>query len=258
MLHFFDVFHSLVDVISGRSCRHNFVFVSFGLLYICQAAFQPILSVREVPLLRKHSDNISPMQIPVLLKMGSYINSLRPSDTYTSQYDKPSLVQIMACRLFGAKPLSEPMLPYCQLNPKEHISVKFYLKFKSFHLRKCTWKCRLPKWWPFCLGLNVLKMSYMLVSVSTMRRSSHDLVNHISLLDCSLRIPCNSHFDGLVQDCSISSTEDTAVLHSSITFVILSSVHRRLIFSVRIAQHGVEEFTSLYALACRYTAWHQG
>ena len=26
----------------------------------------------------------------------------------------------MACYLFGAKPLSEPMLPYCQLDPKEH------------------------------------------------------------------------------------------------------------------------------------------
>ena len=30
---------------------------------------------------------------------------------------KPSLVQIMACRLFGAKPLSKPMLPHCPLNP---------------------------------------------------------------------------------------------------------------------------------------------
>ena len=45
----------------------------------------------------------------------------------------PSLFQIMACRLFSAKPLSEPMLLYCQSNPMEHISVEFYLKFKSFH-----------------------------------------------------------------------------------------------------------------------------
>ena len=37
----------------------------------------------------------------------------------------------MACRLIGAKPLSEPVLPYCQLDPKERFSVKFYLKFKS-------------------------------------------------------------------------------------------------------------------------------
>ena len=29
------------------------------------------------------------------------------------------------------------------ITPKEHISVKFYLKFKSFHSWKCIWKCRL-------------------------------------------------------------------------------------------------------------------
>ena len=28
-----------------------------------------------------------------------------------------ALVQVMACRLFGAKPLPEPMLEYCQLDP---------------------------------------------------------------------------------------------------------------------------------------------
>ena len=50
---------------------------------------------------------------------------------------------MMVCRLFGAKPLSEPMLPYCQLDPKGHISMKCYVKFKSFHWRKCTWKWRL-------------------------------------------------------------------------------------------------------------------
>ena len=45
--------------------------------------------------------------------------------------------------LAGAKPLSEPMLEYCQLDHKEHISVKFYFKFESFHSSKYTWKCRL-------------------------------------------------------------------------------------------------------------------
>ena len=34
---------------------------------------------------------------------------------------------------------------YCQLDPKQHISMKFYLKFKYFNFRKCiwTWTCRL-------------------------------------------------------------------------------------------------------------------
>ena len=49
----------------------------------------------------------------------------------------------MACCLVSAKPLSEPILPYCQSDPKEHISVKFYLKFEIFHSRKQTWQCHL-------------------------------------------------------------------------------------------------------------------
>ena len=58
----------------------------------------------------------------------------------------------MACRLFGAKPLPEPMLAYCQLDPWEQVSVKFESEFHNFHSRKCIWKCRLPKWRPFCPG----------------------------------------------------------------------------------------------------------
>ena len=49
----------------------------------------------------------------------------------------------MARCLFGAKPLSEPLITYCQSEPKEHISMKYYFKFKIFHSRKCTRKFRL-------------------------------------------------------------------------------------------------------------------
>ena len=48
---------------------------------------------------------------------GRFFNSLRPSDAYMRQLTRPSLVQIMACRLVGAKPLSEPMLEYCYFKP---------------------------------------------------------------------------------------------------------------------------------------------
>ena len=41
---------------------------------------------------------------------GPLINSLRPSDAYMHQQHIKSLVQIMVCCLFGAEPLSEPML----------------------------------------------------------------------------------------------------------------------------------------------------
>ena len=66
-----------------------------------------------------------------------------------------TLVQIMACRLNGAKPLSELVLTYCQLDPKEHISMIFYLNFKYFHSRKCVWTCRLGNGRYFVRGVRV-------------------------------------------------------------------------------------------------------
>ena len=44
------------------------------------------------------------------------INLSPPSAAYVCQWIGSALVQIMACRLFGAKPLSKPMLGYCQLD----------------------------------------------------------------------------------------------------------------------------------------------
>ena len=63
-----------------------------------------------------------------------------------------SFFQVVACRLFGAKPLPKPMIAYCQLNSWGQILVKFESEFCHFHSRKFSWKCRLPKWWPFCTG----------------------------------------------------------------------------------------------------------
>ena len=59
-------------------------------------------------------------------------NSSPPSATYMCQRTGPSLVQVMACRLFGAKPLPEPKLVYCQLDPWEQVSVKFESEFYPF------------------------------------------------------------------------------------------------------------------------------
>ena len=47
----------------------------------------------------------------------SCINSSSPSAVYMRQWIWSALVQIMACRLFGAKSLSEPVLGYCYSNP---------------------------------------------------------------------------------------------------------------------------------------------
>ena len=80
------------------------------------------------------------------------INSSSPSAAYMRQLSGSALVRVMACRLFDAKPLLEPVLVYCQLDSWEQISVKFELEFYHFHSRKCIWNCRLPKWQPFRPG----------------------------------------------------------------------------------------------------------
>ena len=73
-----------------------------------------------------------------------WVLNLSPlSAAYMRRWTGSALVQIMACRLNGAKPLSKPVLTYCQLDPKERISMKFYLKVKYFHSRKCVWTNRL-------------------------------------------------------------------------------------------------------------------
>ena len=46
-----------------------------------------------------------------------YCNSSPPSAAYMRQLTGSALVQLMACRLFGAKPCSKPILCYCLLDP---------------------------------------------------------------------------------------------------------------------------------------------
>ena len=79
-------------------------------------------------------------------------NSSPLSATYMHQWISLALVHIMACRLFGIKPLSIVMLGYYQLDRQKQTSVKFEFEFYHFHSRKCIWICCLPEWQPFCPG----------------------------------------------------------------------------------------------------------
>ena len=79
------------------------------------------------------------------------INSSPPGAAYMRQWTGSALVQVMACRLFGAKPLPELMLAYCQLNSCDQTSVKFESEFCHFHSWKCIWI-----WRPFCPGRDEL------------------------------------------------------------------------------------------------------
>ena len=57
-------------------------------------------------------------------------------------YKRYNLWHIPCC-LFGTKPLPKPMLTYCRLDSKEQTSVKFVLKWNTFHSWKYIWKCGL-------------------------------------------------------------------------------------------------------------------
>ena len=54
-----------------------------------------------------------------------WVNTLRPSDTYMCQW----VITDSGNRLFGEKPLSEPLLIYCQSVAWEQISKRFCWKF---------------------------------------------------------------------------------------------------------------------------------
>ena len=115
----------------------------------------------------------------VLHSIRSRLNSYPLSAAYMRQWTGSSLVQIMACRLFGAKPLSKPMLGYCQLDSWEQVSVKFESEFYYFHSSKCIWKCRLPKWRPFCPGgdeLIAICCTYLPIQLLLMTMSNGSVV----------------------------------------------------------------------------------
>ena len=93
------------------------------------------------PRRRKRTKNSKSPVYPGWLKYA--INSSLPNGAYMWQWIQQVLVQVMACHLLGAKPLPEPMLTYCQLDPLEQTSVNFKSKYEVFHSWKCIWKCRL-------------------------------------------------------------------------------------------------------------------
>ena len=80
------------------------------------------------------------------------INSSPPGTAYKLRWNWSSLVQIMACRLSGARPLSKPMFGYCQLDPSEQSSVKSQAKFEFLHAKKIIRNYRLQNGGHFVQG----------------------------------------------------------------------------------------------------------
>ena len=87
-----------------------------------------------------------------IYKHQPHFNSFPPSAAYMRQWTGSGLFQVMACRLFGAKPLPEPILVYCYLDSWEQISMKFEFEFYNIYSRKCIPDCCRPRCQPFCPG----------------------------------------------------------------------------------------------------------
>ena len=86
-------------------------------------------------------------------KLNQDISSSSPSAAYMRQRIGWALFHIMACRLFGAKPLPKPMLTYCQLIGPLGINFsEIRTKIRSFSLKKMHLKRSPAKWRPFCPG----------------------------------------------------------------------------------------------------------
>ena len=77
-----------------------------------------------------------------------------------------SLVQMMACGLSGAKPLSEPMLEYCQNRLLGANFRQILIESRVFFfIQKNTFENAAWNRWSFCLGLNTLTLEAIMLRI---------------------------------------------------------------------------------------------
>ena len=85
------------------------------------------------------------------------VNSLRLSDAYMHQRNKPLLVQIMACCLVWCQAIIWTNADlFFQLDPKEQTSVKILIEMWTISFKEMHFKMLSTKWWPSCLSPNEL------------------------------------------------------------------------------------------------------
>ena len=81
----------------------------------------------------------SPHKWPVTRKMFPFDDVIM----YAYYHNWTSWVQVIACRMFGAKPLSEPAVAYCPFGLSKYISMKLKSKYNNIHWIRLIWKCCL-------------------------------------------------------------------------------------------------------------------
>ena len=76
--------------------------------------------------------------------------------TFSHWLPGSSFVNVMACHLFGTKPLSDPIITYSRLDPLKTISSETWTKTMIFSVKKIHLKMPSAKQGPFCLIPNVV------------------------------------------------------------------------------------------------------
>ena len=110
-----------------------------------------------------------------------FLNPSPPSAAYTFQWTMSALVQAMACRLFGTKPLLEAMLAYCYSNFCEIWIGILWFSFKKMHFKMSS--ARMAA---ICPGVDELMSKGCLRTIFSL--AYFTIYIHISL------IPINPHW----------------------------------------------------------------
>ena len=82
---------------------------------------------------------------------GSHLINLPLVPIY-GQWIGSALVQIIACHLFGAKPLSKQVLDIVLIGPLGTNFSEIWIEIQNFSFTKMPLKMSSGKWWPFCPG----------------------------------------------------------------------------------------------------------
>ena len=142
-----------VNTLRPRQNGRHFADDIFKCIFLNENVWIPIkISVKFVP--KGQINNIpalvqimawrrpgdKPLSEPMMVSLTTHIcvtrpqwvNSALPSTAYIRWWTESTLVQVMACCLFGAKPLTEPIRTYCQLNIEKKNTVKYESAYKMF------------------------------------------------------------------------------------------------------------------------------
>ena len=139
-----------------------------------QMCYRKIIVRTELKYIFTSLDTLNYLQIvtvydPVAGPGGCYVCCILwvchpPSAAYMHRWTGSALAQIMACLLYGTKPLSKLMLGYCQIDPWEQTSVKFESKYIFFSFTKMHLKISSAKEHPFCPQVDELSLFSVLPS----------------------------------------------------------------------------------------------